>query len=300
MVERYLMILGGEAVELLEANEEPLPETIRCNSHLIDCRLLEERMEAKGFTLEPIPFTRHGYTVHTQPVPVGATHEYLQGYYYIQDPGSMTVTAHLDPRPGEVIIDAAAAPGGKATQILQETRDSALLIAVEISRRRIRALRSHLNRMRLSSYILIRGDSRKLPNGIEADRILLDAPSSGEGIIRKDRTRKRSRSIEDLKAIHELQYSMLSSLADRVKPGGVIVYAACTTAVEEGELVIARLLESREDFSVEDSGAYPGDPGVEEYGKLRLPSEVKKCKRLWPHRHGTEGFFICRLRRGHT
>ncbi len=64
--------------------------------------------------------------------------------------------------------------------------------------------------------------------------------------------------------------------------------------------MVARLLESRDDFEVEDSGAYPGDPGIEEYGKLQLPSEVKRCKRLWPHRHGTEGFFICRLRRGRT
>lgn len=297
MVERYLHILGGETVDLLEANEEPLPETIRCNSHLIDCRLLEDRMEEKGFILEPIPFTRHGYIVEEQLIPVGATHEYLQGYYYIQDPGSMTVVSHLDPRPGEVIIDAAAAPGGKATQILQETGDSALLVAVDINRRRMRALRSHLNRMRFTSYILVRQDSRRLPPGLEADRILLDAPSSGEGIIRKDKSRKKSRRPEDLRMIHELQYTMLYSLLDRLKPGGVLVYAACTTAVEEGELVIARLLESRDDIKVEDGGAYPGDPGVEEYARLRLPSDVRLCKRLWPHRHGTEGFFICRMRK---
>ncbi|MEB3773781.1 MAG: RsmB/NOP family class I SAM-dependent RNA methyltransferase [Desulfurococcales archaeon] len=299
MVERYLMMLGSEAEDLLEANEEPMPETIRCNDYIINCNKLEERLRAKGFRLEPIPFTRHGYKVLEAPIPPGATHEYLQGYYYIQDPGSMTVVYHLDPRPGELILDAAAAPGGKATQILQETRDSAVLVAVEVSRRRIKALRSHLNRMRFSNYILIRGDSRRVP-GIEADRILLDAPSSGEGIIRKDPSRKTSRSIKDLRVVHELQYSMLSSLVDRLKPGGTLVYAACTTAVEEGELVVSRLLWSRSDVYVEATGITPGDPGIEEYGRFRMHPEVRKCSRLWPHRHGTEGFFICRLRRSHT
>ncbi len=296
MVERYLILLGSEAKDLLEANEEPLPETIRCNDHLIDCRVLEERMEAKGFTMDPIPFTRNGYIIHSQPVSVGATHEYLQGYYYIQDPGSMTVVYHLDPRPQEVIIDAAAAPGGKATQILQETRDSAVLVAVEVSRRRVRALRSHLNRMRFSNYVIVRGDFRQLKMD-GADRILLDAPSSGEGIIRKDPSRKRSRGPEDLRRIHQLQYEMLMAAVKRVRSGGVVVYAACTTAVEEGEAVVHRVLESVENIRVEDSGVRPGDPGVEEYGKFRFNPEVRECRRLWPHRHGTEGFFICRLRR---
>ena len=252
IVERFIRLLGfSETVELLDSNEEPLPETIRCNDYLIDCGDLAGRLHEKGFTVEPIPFIPHGFEVVESPFSVGASSEYLKGYYYIQDPGSMLVVYALEPRGGEIILDAAAAPGGKATQIQQLTRDSSLLVAVDISRSRVRALRSHLQRMGFQNYVIIRGDSRRLTEGLVFDRILLDAPSSGEGIIRKDPSRKTSRSLRDLRAIHELQYSMLSSLVDRLKPGGVLVYAACSTAVEEGEYVISRLLWSRSDVEVE-------------------------------------------------
>lgn len=297
MVERFIRLLGfPETVELLDANEEPLPETIRCNDYLIDCGDLVDRLHEKGFTVEPIPFLPHGFEVIESPFSVGASSEYLKGYYYIQDPGSMLVAYALEPRGGEIILDAAAAPGGKATQIQQLTRDSSLLVAVDISRSRVRALRSHLQRMGFQNYVIIRGDSRRLTEGLVFDRILLDAPSSGEGIIRKDPSRKTSRSLRDLRAIHELQYSMLSSLVDRLKPGGVLVYAACSTAVEEGEYVISRLLWSRSDVEVEEADIM-GSPGFEEYNGVEFDPRVRRCRRLWPHRHGTEGFFICRLRR---
>ncbi len=297
IVERFLRLLGRlETVELLEANEEPMPETIRCNDYLIDCGVLAERLEEKGFSVEPIPFIPHGIEVLEAPFSIGASSEYLKGYYYIQDPGSMIVVYALEPRGGELILDAAAAPGGKATQIQQFTRDSSLLVAIDLSRSRTRALRSHLQRMGFQNYIIIRGDSRVAAGDLQYDRILLDAPSSGEGIIRKDPSRKTSRAPRDLRVIHEIQYSMLSSLVDRLKPGGTIVYAACSTAVEEGEYVITRLLWSRNDIRVEEPEII-GSPGFEEYNGVTFDPQVKRCKRLWPHRHGTEGFFICRLRR---
>ncbi len=300
MVARYVEILGrNEARELLESNEEPMPETIRCNDYLIDCGLLRERLEAKGFVLEKVPFLPHGYEVLETPSKgtVGSTHEYLMGYYYIQDPASMSVVYALDPRPGETVVDMAAAPGGKATQILQLTGDSALLVAIEKNPRRARALRSNLNRMRFSSYIIVIGDSTRdtIPVGAP-DRVLVDAPSTGEGIIRKDPRRKRSRTLEDLEEIHEVQYRMLSRALSLVRPGGVVVYSACTLAPEEGELVISRILGERGDVEVEPSGL-PGSPGITEYFGLELDPRVAGCTRFWPQRHGTEGFFICRLRR---
>ena len=299
IVERWIRLLGEEeARSLLEANETPLPETIRCNNLVVDCGELERRLEDKGFTASMLPFTPFGIEVSGGHVNIGATHEYLKGFYYIQDPGSMTVVDHLQPRPGEIVFDAAAAPGGKATQILQYMMDTGLLVAVEVSRRRIKALRSHMARMRMSSYILIRADSREAPRGIMFDRILLDAPSSGEGIIRKDPERKRSRSPRDLVDIHERQFSMLHSLIDRLRPGGLLVYAACTTAVEEGEAVIDRLLSTREDVEV-DPPSYPhlGSRAFTGFDGVEFDKRVAGCIRLWPHIHGTEGFFICRIRR---
>lgn len=227
---------------------------------------------------------------------LGGTHEYLLGYYYIQDPASMSVVYALDPQPGETIVDMAAAPGGKSTQILQLSQDMARLIAVEKNPRRVRSLRSNLQRMRVFNYVILVQDSTSLALPIRVDRALVDAPSTGEGIVRKDPTRKASRSYDDLRVIHEVQYRMLNKALDLVKKDGIVVYSACTLAPEEGELVINRVLEERSDVVIDETRV-PGEPGITRYFGLRLDTSVARCRRFWPHLHGTEGFFICTLRR---
>ncbi|MEM4426779.1 MAG: RsmB/NOP family class I SAM-dependent RNA methyltransferase [Acidilobaceae archaeon] len=284
-----------EAEEVLKANETPLPETLRCNDYLIDCKALEERLENKGFELKKIPWLPHGYEVERAPISLGATHEYLLGYYYIQDPGSMLAGYALDPKPEEVVVDMCAAPGGKATQILQLTRDRAKLIAVEKSRRRMRSLRSHLQRMGFSSFVLVRMDALALPEVIRADRVLLDAPSSGEGIIRKDPNRKRKGKLEDIKALHELQVRLLEKAYRLLKEGGVLLYAACSTAVEEGEYVIHKVLERHNDLRVEKIEIPVLSRGITSYRGAEFNPELALCGRLWPHVQGYEGFFVCRL-----
>lgn len=296
IVYRLAEALGlEETLRLLEANEKPLPETIRCNDYLIDCARLEERLERKGFKLEKIEWLPHGYEVREAPLPVGATHEYLLGYYYIQDPGSMLAGYLLDPKPGELVIDMCAAPGGKATQILQLTRDKARLVAVEKSRARIRSLRSHLQRMGFTSFILVRADALTLPAELKADRILLDAPSSGEGIVRKDAGRKKRGKLEDIRAVHETQVRLLEKARELVKEGGVILYSTCSTAVEEGEYVVHKILEKHGDLSVASLDSPVVSRGVTSYRGVDLNPEVAKCGRLWPHIQGYEGFFVCKL-----
>jgi NOL1/NOP2/sun family putative RNA methylase len=297
MIERYLELFGREeTLELLQANELPLPETLRCNDFLVDCNTLTELLGKKGFTLIPLHLAPHGLIVVDGRGSIGATLEYLQGYYYIQDPGSMLVAYELEPRPGDLVLDMAAAPGGKATQILQLARDKAHLLAVDISRRRIRALRSHLSRMRFTNFTILRGDSMHLNADGVFDKVLLDAPSSGEGIIRKDPSRKRSRSLSDIAAIASLQVDLLRAAARYVKPGGVIVYSACTIAPEEGELVVSQVLQEVPNLTVETL-EIPHTSGFEEYFNLKFDPRVRRCGRLLPHIHGTEGFFICKLRR---
>ncbi len=297
MIARYTEILGWkEAVQLLEINEKPLPDTIRCNDFLIECDQLVKRMEKKGYRLSQLEFPRNGFLVLKKGKgSLGGTHEYLQGYYYIQDKASMSIVHALNPQPEELIIDMAAAPGGKATQILQLTRDKAYLIAIEKNPRRIKALRSHLQRMRFTRYIVILGDARRINLQLKPDRILLDAPSTGEGIIRKDPTRKTSRTLQDLIEIHELQYSMLRKAVRTIKSGGIIVYSACSLAPEEGEIVINRLLEEHENVIVEPHGL-PATPGVTSYFNIELDERIKLCGRFWPHIQNSEGFFVCRLR----
>lgn len=298
MVQRYLEILGEEeTLRLLDANEKPLPVTLRCNSHLIDCKDLKERLERKGFRLEPLrEFSPHGFIVRRAPYPAGATHEYLQGYYYLQGPVSMSIVHAMDLDVDGPLLDMAAAPGGKATQILQLTGDSRLLVAVEKSRRRIKALRSNLQRMRFKNYIIYRLDSRRLPFNNAFASVLLDAPSTGEGIIRKDPRRKTSRSPEDLLEIHRLQVEMLHRALDYVRPGGSVLYATCSLGPEEGELVIDTILRLRGDVTIDPISLPASEPPTEYFG-VKLDSRVSLCRRFWPHRQGYEGFFACKVRR---
>ncbi|MCE4601435.1 MAG: RsmB/NOP family class I SAM-dependent RNA methyltransferase [Desulfurococcales archaeon] len=297
MVERYIDVLGYEgAVELLEANERPIPETIRCNDYLIRCKDLVERLEEKGYSLEKIPFLPHGFKVTRTGIgSIGGTHEYLLGYYYVQDPASMSIVYSLDPRPGELVIDMAAAPGGKSTQILQLTRDESLLVAVEKSPKRIKSLRSNLQRMRFNNYIIVKGDSLrvKLP---KPNRVLVDAPSTGEGVIRKDPARKKSRGVDDLVYIHGVQIGMLERAIKLLREnGGVIMYSACTLAPEEGELVVDYVLEKYDFVEVVPHNTIASE-GITEYLGIPLDDRVRYCGRFWPHIHDTEGFFLCKLR----
>jgi len=299
MIARYMEVLGEEeTLRLLDANEEPLPETYRCNDYVVNCDRLAAILREKGYEVRPVSFLPHGYEVVEEGLgSLGGTHEYLKGYYYLQDPASMSVVYALDPEPGETIVDMAAAPGGKSTQILQLTRDAARLIAIEKNKRRVKSLRSNLQRMRFTRYIVLNIDALKFdPGGLRVDRVLLDAPSTGEGIIRKDKARKKSRTFQDLAEVHELQYRLLLKALDTVRRGGVVVYSACTLAPEEGELVIERILRERGDVEVGVTRV-PGDPAVTRYFGLRLDPSIAGCRRFWPHRHGTEGFFVCTLRR---
>jgi 16S rRNA C967 or C1407 C5-methylase (RsmB/RsmF family) len=194
------------------------------------------------------------------------------------------------------LVLVAAAPGGKSTQILQLTNDKALLIAVEKNRRRIRSLRANLQRMRFSSYILLRADALTLSFPPVFDRALLDAPSTGEGIIRRDPSRKTSRTIDDLIMVHRLQVKLLKKAVELVKPGGVIVYSACTLAPEEGEMVIDLILKLYDNLTVEPH-KLSASPALKTYYNVSFDERVKHCGRFWPHIHDSEGFFVCRLRK---
>ncbi len=297
IVERYLELLGNEAEDLLESNELPMPDVLRCNDYKISCSELASRLGEMGFAIAKVPFLPHGYEITESPISPGATHEYLKGYYYLQDPGSMLVGYLLGARPGELVLDMAAAPGGKASQVLQLTRDSATLLAVEPKRERVKALRSNLQRLGFSNFVIIKGDAMNVSVPASPDRVLLDAPSSGEGIIRKDPSRKRKTTLRDLREIHKRQVNLLRRALSLVRPGGVVLYAACSTAVEEGEYVVHKSLTELDNVKAEPIVEFPLRKAFEEYRGLRFDDRVSACGRLFPHVHGTEGFFVCRLRR---
>lgn len=296
LVERYIELFGfDDALRLLEANEKRLKKCIRFNTLRISSETLLKRLENKGFKLDRISWVPYGFRVLEERFPLGATTEYLLGYYYVQEAAAMLPAHILSPRTSEFIIDLCAAPGGKTTQLAQIMENKGTIIAIDLSRDRMRALRSNLSRCGVSNVIAFRMDGKDAPGlGIVANKILIDAPCTCDGVIPFDPSRKKSRGMEDIKFCSTIQRKLLTAAIECLVDDGVLVYSTCSTAPEENESVIAEAIE-KSDVKVVDTGLTIGDEGFTEAFGTKFPDELRLARRLYPHKHGTEGFFVCKL-----
>lgn len=305
MVQRYIDILGDEAPRLLEAFEKPVKPVVRTNTTLIEPSSLKKRIESLGFRLEQIPWSSESFWVIEQPKSptIGSTHEYLKGLYYVhRDATSLIPVRLLLYEYEEDVLDACAAPGGKATFMAQILADrDKLVYANDLVLYRLKALIGHVMRMRLSNIVVTWSDARKLPRLISRrfGRILLDAPCSGEGRISVDPGRKTRTSLLDLAILVKREIELLYSLIDALELGGIVAYVTCSLAPEENEYVLNKVLESRTDVEIVDPPLrlLHYSHGLTEYRSHRFNTELKRCIRIWPHIHGLFGYFICLVRR---
>jgi tRNA (cytosine40_48-C5)-methyltransferase len=229
---------------------------------------------------------------------LGSTHEYLMGKYYIQDIASMFPPIYLNPSPDDLVIDMSAAPGGKTTHLAQLMGNQGYIFAIDNNKLRIKSLVYNLRRcgIRNTSVLLMNANSLHKQN-FSPDKILLDAPCTGEGLIRDDPSRKTSKSLTDITGMMRKQYSLLQSAIKAVKQGGMIMYSTCSIAPEENEFVIQKALDSFNNIEIvpiEDDWALPGYINV--FG-MQFSEELLKARRLFPHIHNTIGFFYCLLRK---
>ncbi len=292
MVARFERFVPG--LEKFLACMEETPRTyIRVNSLRINANALIKRLTDKGFTIRETDIP-DCLEVTAEPYSIGASAEYLLGYFYIQDKSSVIPPLALAPVPGDVVIDMAASPGGKTTQLAQMMDNRGLLLAAEVEVARLAGLRSNLGRCGIMNTALFHMDSREVAKlDIKADKILLDAPCTGEGVIARDRARKTSRGPEDIRYCSGLQEELIDAAYSCLKPGGVLVYSTCSYAPEEDERNV--------DYAVKKYGMKVeplpyGEPGIEAFGGLMFDPQVKNARRLYPHMHGTLGFFIARLK----
>lgn len=308
MVERYIMMLGRDgAIQLLDSFEKPVKPVVRTNTVLIRPGELKKRLEKLGFRVREVEWAPGSFRVIETPSSptIGSTHEYLKGYYYVhRDVSSLLpVLLLLHNFTGDV-LDACAAPGGKATfmaQILAE-KGNGVVYANDLVLRRLRTLVGHAMRLRLSNIVVLWSDARKLPRLLQGrlfKRALLDAPCSGEGRIMVDPGRKTRTTVLDLAILAKREIELLYSILDLVEPGGIVAYSTCSIAPEENEYVVTKLMELREDVEIIDPPIrlFNYSPWLTEYGKHVFPGELSRCIRMWPHIQGSFGFTTCLLRR---
>jgi len=299
MIERYFQFLGEDQTKLLlEANEKPLVPSLRVNTIKTDIISLKTRLERKGLRLEPINWISYGYKVKKAPINLGSTHEYLQGYYYLQSIATMTPALILDPKSNELVVDMCAAPGGKATHLAQIMKNEGNLILIERNKKRIPALEVNLLRMGVINSIVVNDDAINLPKmDIKADKILLDAPCTGEGLIRQDPSRKKSKRMKDINKMSTIQKRLLESGLKSLKTGGELLYSTCSIGPEENEIVINNVLNSLSDYKISEIPHSYGENGFTEvYGKS-LREDLIYSQRIYPHLHDSIGFFLCLIKK---
>ena len=298
----YDLFPPAELVEFLEANEAPRPITIRANTLKTRRRDLAATLTARGVSLDPLStWSKTGLQIYESPVPIGATPEYLAGHYMIQGAASFLPVIALQPQQGERCLDMAAAPGGKCAYMSAMMKNAGTVVANDSNKARLVGLMANIARLGCSNVITVNMDGRDIPTVIKGfDRVLLDAPCSGLGVISKDPAIKTRKSKKDIYIASTLQKELLLSAIDccdhSSKTGGYVVYSTCSVAPHENEDVIQYALNTR-NVKIVDSGLEFGVDGMTRWREKRYHPTMNKSRRFYPHTHNMDGFFVCKLQK---
>ncbi len=286
MVERWIKKIGKADTEKLCAfNNCPPDLSIRTNLLKITREALIKRLHSEGAEAVPSLLTPEGILCkkHTTLTNMASLHE---GLFQVQDESSMLVAHVLAPQEGEFIIDTCSAPGGKSTHIAALMKDTGKILSTDIYEQKLNIISENAKRLGISIIHTELIDAQQIGDKypMQADRVLVDAPCSGLGVLRKKPDSRWRKTETLIKELAELQGKILSSAAKAVKPGGVLVYSTCTTEVEENNKVIEDFLASHENFILDDARKY-----------VNLSQQNNKMIQLWPHIHNVDGFFIARM-----
>jgi len=289
LVARWLSRYGEAATETwVRFNNQEAPLTLRANLLKISAADLAARLQQHGVATMPTKYAPHGLTV-TSGNPIRTPLE-TEGLFTLQDEASQLVGLMLPVREGDRVLDACAAPGGKTTELAMEMHDRGLIVASDVRRRRLALLEQTVRRSGARCIRLVQADfTDPAPVGPVFDAVLLDAPCSGLGTLRRDPDIKWKRREEDLAGLAAAELRMLQHGAEAVRPGGFLLYATCSGEPEENEEVAARFLEARPDFRAVEPDRVRAILGTRHVSPL--PFDSAGHLRTSPHLHGLEAFF---------
>ena len=284
-------LLGDEFDTYKACLDKPMYHGIRINTMKIS---VEEFLKINPFHLKPVPWCDNGFYYDEQLDRPSKHPYYFAGLYYIQEPSAMTPAAVIPVEKGDRVLDICAAPGGKSTELAAKLDGTGVLVSNDISASRAKALLKNLEVFGASNALIISEAPYKLSERFAGyfDKILIDAPCSGEGMFRKSNSMITAWENNGNQLFSDLQISILKEVVKMLKPGGKILYSTCTFAPLENEKSVEYLLSLDEELRICDFKKFEAfDDGHPEWSDSGN-EDLAKCARLWPHRIEGEGHFV--------
>lgn len=294
-VERYSALTDWEQFKKYSLSF--LRRSIRINTLVGSVKEVKKNIEKKGWTLKRIPWCKEGFWIsNPERRDVGNLLEYHLGKIYVQEAASMIPPLVLKPKPGDLVLDMCAAPGSKTTQMAAMMKNKGLLIANDYKGDRLQSLGINMQRCLLTNSIITLMPGKRFCD-FKFDKILVDAPCSGTGTIRKSLKTIRIWNANMITKLARQQKELLENAFNNLKKGGELVYSTCSVEPEENEGVVSYLLNEHEDAEIVEV-KLPGlktSPAVTEFDGEKYNPQVKGTIRLWPQDNDTEGFFVAKI-----
>jgi 16S rRNA (cytosine967-C5)-methyltransferase len=288
-VKYCINLLGNnEATTFLNASNIPPPTYIRLNTIKNSPEEILQKLATEGVKLQKVEPLQDIYKI-SESKQLNTTESYKQGLFYVQDKASCFAAQAATPRPGNKIFDVCAAPGAKTTYLAQLMQNNGCIISVDFSKRRMKTWRQEINYMGVTiAEATIANACLPLPFTEMADIVVLDPPCTSTGVFAKQPAAKWRLSQKSIENMAEIQQQMIANCAQKVAIGGYLTYSTCSITVEENEMVIERFLKEHPDFHLVKIEPELGLPGLR---------GLTQCRRLYPHIHECNGFFIAKLQR---
>lgn len=294
--EKMRLLLQEEYDRYLRCFEEPRHYGLRVNTNKIS---VEDFLKIAPWPLAPVPWISNGFYFDGDQIQPAKHPYYFAGLYYLQEPSAMTPASRLPVQPGDWVLDLCAAPGGKATELGAKLKGTGMLVANDISNSRARGLLKNLELFGIGNVLVTSEEPGRLAPHFQGffDKILIDAPCSGEGMFRKEKKMIRAWEEHGPEFFSKLQRSIVIQAADMLRPGGMLLYSTCTFDPGENEQIIEYLQNTRPGFEICEMESYEGfSPGRPEFTESRS-RELEKTVRIFPHKMKGEGHFIALLKK---